>query len=721
MPRRPTDLLEAPVTALRGIGPSRVADLEAVGIRTVEDLLLSLPRRYEDRGPVLPITALKPQTSATVAGHVVSCRLRRTRRLRFTIVELVIEDASGRVRATFLNRPYLAKHLRPGQRVALHGRYDHGRGGPELTNPDHEVLAEVPDGDQAMVRGVAKQPGTTGLHTGRIVPVYSAIGGCSPRMRRRWTHDALAQLVSEESRGVDALPDPLPDGLRREHRFPPRGEALRMAHFPPGGTPLETLNAFRTPAQERLIFEEFFAFQVDLLRRRHLVARRAASRPLTIDDRMRRAAREILPFRLTNDQRAALKSIVDDLRRPAPMHRLLQGDVGSGKTIVALLAALVVMENGRQVALMSPTEVLAEQQHANVARVLAPSRFTPHLLTGTLAPAVCRETIANIANGSARLVVGTHALVQEGVTFRDLGFAVIDEQHRFGVLQRAALAAKGLHPDLLVMTATPIPRTLAMTAYGDLDVSELRERPPGRRPVATRLCAMSRRAEAYDRVRTELRAGHQAFVVHPLAEESATLDLQGATTLATELGTVVFPNHRVGLVHGGLPSTDRQRTMAAFVAGTIDILVATTVVEVGIDIQNATVMVIEQAERFGLAQLHQLRGRVGRGEAASTCILVHAPNLGARAQARLQTLAATGDGFEIAERDLELRGPGDVLGTRQSGMPLFRVGDIVRDHRLMADAQRAAAVWVAARKNAHEPPAFATETTVSGAYAHHRG
>ena len=714
------DPLKAPVSTLHGAGPRRVADLEAAGIRTVEDLLLSLPRGYEDRAPVRSIAALEPGASATVAGRVVSCRLHRTRRPGFTIVEVTIEDDTGRARATFMNQTHLARLLRPGCRVALHGRYDRGRGGLEFTNPDHETLSEKANDADEATSDREEPPEPASLHTGRIVPLYPAVGRCTPKMRRRWTHEALERLPSGPG-GGKAPPDPLPEEVRRRHAFPSRTETLRSVHFPPAGTPIEELNAFRTPAHQRLIFEEFFAFQLDLLRRRRVAARSASPRPLRIDDRIRQAARAVLPFRLTGDQRTALASIAGDLRGSSPMRRLLQGDVGSGKTIVALLAALIVMENGRQVALMSPTEVLAEQQYAHVARLLAPSRFAPLLLTGTLTPAARRDALAGLANGSTRFVVGTHALVQEDVTFRDLSLAIIDEQHRFGVMQRAALAAKGLHPNLLVMTATPIPRTLAATAYGDLDVSELRERPPGCRPVATRVWKMSRRDEAYDRVRTELRAGHQAFVVQPLVQESETLDLQGATALAKELDSVVFPKHRVGLVHGGLPAAMRQRTMTAFSAGAIDVLVATTVIEVGVDVPNATVMVVEQAERFGLAQLHQLRGRVGRGEAASTCILLHASEAGDQALARLEALAATSDGFEIAERDLELRGPGDVLGTRQSGLPLFRVGDIVRDRRLMADAHRAATAWAAASEPRDEAMTASTGNTGALADADHRG
>ena len=467
-----------------------------------------------------------------------------------------------------------------------------------------------------------------------------------------------------------------------------------MRTFRRPGTSIEALDRFGTPAQQRLVFEEFFFFQVGLLLRRRESDTRVKPRRIVVDDRIRQAARDLLPFRLTGHQRQALKEIVEDLQRPRPMNRLLQGDVGSGKTIVALLAALVAMENGLQVAFMAPTEILAEQHYASISRVLSQSRFAAALLTGTLPARTRREAGSRIANGASQLVVGTHALVQGDVRFRALGLAIVDEQHRFGVVQRAILRDKGLDPDVLVMTATPIPRTLALTAYGDLDVSEIRERLPGRHPVKTLIRGEARRTETYDLVRTELRAGRQAFVVYPLVEESEKLDLRAATEMAAELQARVFPDARVGLVHGRIATGERERAMAAFAAGRIDVLVATTVIEVGIDVPNATVMVIEQAERFGLAQLHQLRGRVGRGAARACCVLMHAARLSDAAEARLRALAGTTDGFEIAERDLELRGPGDFFGTRQSGVPLFRVGDLLRDHRLMEEARRAAAAWV---------------------------
>ena len=678
MPAPPAaDPLQIPVQYLRGVGPRRAAELAAAGVHTVEDLLLTLPYRYEDRACLQPIRDLRPGEVTSVAGTVLSCGLRNTRRPGFRIFEMLVQDASGRVRAVFLNQAFLKDVFGAQQRVVLHGGVDRRpTGGLQITNPDYEIVSDGQDDDDALV------------HSGRIVPVYEKIASLTPKFHRRVVHDALQRLPAE-------VGDLLPVAVRRVLGVPARRQALSDAHFPPPGTSVEALDQFRTAAQQRLIFEEFFFFQVGLLLRRREADARVKPRRIVVDDRIRQAAREVLPFRLTGDQRRALKDIVDDLRGPRPMNRLLQGDVGSGKTIVALLAALVAMENGLQVAFMSPTEILAEQHYANVARVLARSRFATALLTGTLPAGTRREVASRIANGASQLVVGTHALVQGAVSFRALGLAIIDEQHRFGVLQRATLRDKGLDPDVLVMTATPIPRTLALTAYGDLDTSEIRERPPGRRPVRTTVLSESRRARAYERIRSELQAGRQAFVVYPLVEESEKLDLKAATEMAAELQARVFADARVGLVHGRIPTAERERTMTAFAAGSIDVLVATTVIEVGIDVPNATVMVIEQAERFGLAQLHQLRGRVGRGAAESHCVLVHASRLSDAARARLRALAETTDGFEIAERDLELRGPGDFFGTRQSGVPLFRVGDLLRDHRVMEEARRAAAAWLA--------------------------
>jgi ATP-dependent DNA helicase RecG len=435
--------------------------------------------------------------------------------------------------------------------------------------------------------------------------------------------------------------------------------------------------------------------------RRRSAARESKPAVVHVDDRVRESARKILPFRLTEGQRTALKEIVDDMQRPVPMNRLLQGDVGAGKTIVALLAALVAMENGLQVAFMAPTEILAEQHYLSLRKLLEKSRFHVDLLTGATAGLRRRDLLARLAAGDVHLVVGTHALVQGTVTFRSLGLAVIDEQHRFGVVQRASLRSKGLHPDVLVMTATPIPRTLALTVYGDLDVSVMRDMPPGRRAIATTVKPESRREEIYQLVKDELDAGRQAYVVYPLVEESEKVDLKAATEMADHLAQDVFPEYRVALLHGRMKQEAKDRVMRAFAGGEIQVLASTTVIEVGIDVPNATVMVIEHAERFGLSQLHQLRGRVGRGSHQSHCILLYQYPISAQGKERLKALAGTNDGFEIAERDLQLRGPGDFFGTRQSGLPTLRTGDLLRDHSLMEQAREEAVRYL--ESNAMSP------------------
>ena len=666
------DWLSTPLQFVKGVGPRRAADLSAAGLATVEDLLLRLPFRYEDRARLRPISELGVGDTATVSGQVLSCGLRRTRRRGFTIFELAVADASGQMRVTFLNQPYLKDVFAPRQAVVLHGSVERRRtGGLQLTNPQYELVTT----DDELV------------HTQRIVPVYEKVGVVTPKMLRRIVHTALQQLPV-------AVADPLPRHVCDRFGFPDRRTALVEAHFPSPGVSFDDLGRFRAPAQLRLIFEEFFFFQLGLALRRQAADAVRKPRTITVDDRIRRAALEVLPFRLTDDQKQALKEIVADLQGTRPMNRLLQGDVGSGKTIVALLAALVAMENGLQVAVMSPTEILAEQHYLNLSRLLRRSRFDPALVTGTMGAGARRAAWDRLTSGSAQLAVGTHTLVQDSVSFRELGLVIIDEQHRFGVVQRATLRDKGLRPDVLVMTATPIPRTLALTAYGDLDVSIIRELPPGRTPVTTTRRPEAGRAAAYDLVRKHVAAGRQAYIVYPLVEESEKLDLKAATEMAAHLRDDVFPDRAVALVHGRMKSAERDEVMKAFVAGTVEILVATTVVEVGVDVPNASVMVIEHAERFGLAQLHQLRGRVGRGVHRSECLLLHAVPLSDTARARLDAMVETTDGFVLAERDLELRGPGDFFGTRQSGMPMLRIGDLVRDHRVMREARASAHAWL---------------------------
>jgi ATP-dependent DNA helicase RecG len=666
------ELLATPLQFLKGVGPRRAADLERAGLRTVEDLLYRFPIRYEDRSRLQSIASLKPGQTASVAGRVVACGLRSTRRPGFKIFEAAIDDGSGSLRAVWLNQPFLRDIFARGQHVVMYGPVEmRGSASMQLTNPQYEILDE----DDAET-----------IHTGRIVPVYEKTGAVTPKMQRRLVYEALQRLPAE-------VPDPLPDEIRVRLDLPSRRAALLAAHFPPEDAPLPALNRFATPAQQRLIFEEAFLFQVGLIARRRSAEAERKPKPARIDDRIRESARRVLPFKLTNGQRQALKDIVDDMQRPQPMNRLLQGDVGAGKTIVALLAAIVAMENGLQVAFMAPTEILAEQHYFNISRLLQASRFRVALLTGSVGSAARREQHAEIASGTIPLVVGTHALVQGDVRFHQLGLVIIDEQHRFGVLQRATLREKGLHPDVLVMTATPIPRTLALTVYGDLDVSTIRELPAGRMPVKTLAKPESRRDEVYDFVRSQLEAGRQAYVIYPLVEESAKIDLKAATEMADTLAHDVFPAYRIGLVHGRMKADAKDRVMKAFAAGELHVLVSTTVVEVGIDVPNAAVMIVEHAERFGLSQLHQLRGRVGRDRHQSHCFLLYQSPLSEEARERLKAMTGTTDGFEIAERDLELRGPGDFFGTRQAGVPTFRLIDLMRDRDLLATAHSEASRW----------------------------
>jgi ATP-dependent DNA helicase RecG len=670
-----TEYLQTPLQYLKGVGPKRAADLQRVGLATVEDLLSRFPIRYEDRGHLQPIAGLKPGQHVAVAGRIQGSRLRTTRRPGFKIFEAVIGDASGSVRAVWLNQAFLQDILRPHVNVVLFGLVE-AKPALQLTNPDYEI---VDTGDAA---GGGEEEAET-IHTGRIVPVYEKAGAVTPKMQRRLVNDVLARLPED-------LRDPFPAELRHRLNLPDRRIALIEAHFPAPGASIDDLNRFRTPAQVRLIFEEFFLFQLGVLMRRRSAHREAKPAVVKVDDRIRESARAVLPFRLTDGQRAALKDIVDDMQKPHPMNRLLQGDVGAGKTIVALLAAVVAMENGLQVAFMAPTEILAEQHYLNLRRLLEKSRFHVELLTGTTGGVRKRDLLARLAAGDIHLVVGTHALVQGTVSFHSLGLAIIDEQHRFGVMQRATLRAKGLHPDVLVMTATPIPRTLALTVYGDLDVSVMRDLPPGRRAIVTTVRPESRRPDVYEHVRKQLDAGRQAYVVYPLIEESEKVDLKAATEMADHLAQDIFPEYRVALLHGRMKADAKDRVMRGFAAGDTQILVSTTVIEVGIDVPNATVMVVEHAERFGLSQLHQLRGRVGRGSHQSHCILLYQYPLSEQGKERLKAIADTNDGFEIAERDLQLRGPGDFFGTRQSGLPTLRTGDLLRDHPLMEQARQEA-------------------------------
>jgi ATP-dependent DNA helicase RecG len=659
------NVLQLPLQFLKGVGPRKAADLKKAGLVTVEDLLFRFPLRYEDRSRLQPIVSIKPGQTVAISGEVLHASLQSTRRAGFRLFTALVQDASGQIQAVWPNQAFLKDVIRAHQQIVLYGKAEHwGSRGLQLTDPEFEIIRES-DNDEA-----------TTLHTGRIVPVYERTGSVTTNMQRRFVWQALEQLPS-------VLFDPVPGDVRAREHWPSRRDALVHAHFPDAGASMAALNAFRTLAQRRLIFEDFFVFQTGLaLRRQQNAEVRKALIP-TVDDRVRQAARAVLPFKLTDGQRQALAEIVADLQKPWPMQRLLQGDVGAGKTIVALVAALVAMESGFQVAFMAPTEILAEQHLGTLSRWLASTRHRVALLSSRITAAERRTLLPAIERGDVHLVVGTHALVQEQVRFHALALVVIDEQHRFGVMQRATLAAKGLHPDVLVMTATPIPRTLALTECGDMEVSVIRGLPPGRKPVRTLVKPDSRRSDVYDLVRREIHAGRQAYVIYPLVEESEKVDLKAATAMAEHLARDVFPDLKVALVHGRMKADDKAAVMQGFAAGTVHILVATTVVEVGVDVPNATVMVVEHAERFGLSQLHQLRGRVGRGSEESVCVLLYQAPWSEDARERLKAMAETNDGFVIAERDLRLRGPGDFFGTRQHGLPQLRAGDLTRDVDLL--------------------------------------
>jgi ATP-dependent DNA helicase RecG len=674
IPRVQDDVLQLPLQYLKGVGPRKAADLKKAGLQTVEDLLFRFPIRYEDRSRLQPIVSIRAGQTVAVSGEVLHASLQSTRRAGFRLFTALVQDASGQIQAVWPNQAFLKDVIRAHQQIVLFGKAEHwGSRGLQLTDPEFEII-----------RDSGPEESST-LHTGRIVPIYERTGSVTTNMQRRFVWQALEQLSDE-------LFDPVPDDIRIREKWPSRAAALHGAHFPDSTESIHALNAFQTPSQRRLIFEDFFVFQTGLALRRQQNASIRKALISTVDDRIRQAARAILPFKLTDGQRHALAEIVADMQKPWPMQRLLQGDVGAGKTIVALLAAVVAMENGFQVAFMAPTEILAEQHFGTLARCLATTRHRVALLSGRVTAAERRTLLPAIERGDVQLLVGTHALVQEQVKFRALALAVIDEQHRFGVLQRATLAAKGLHPDVLVMTATPIPRTLALTECGDMEVSVIRGLPPGRKPVRTLVKPDSRREEVYQLMRQTIVRGHQVYVIYPLVEESEKVDLKAATAMAEHLARDVFPDLKVALLHGRMKADEKSGVMRDFAAGGLNILVATTVVEVGVDVTNASLMVVEHAERFGLSQLHQLRGRVGRGSAESVCVLLYQSPWSDEARERLRAMADTNDGFVIAERDLALRGPGDFFGTRQHGLPQLRAGDLARDANLLelafAEARR---------------------------------
>ena len=677
------------VQYVKGIGPRLAEVLAGKGIHTVDDLLHYLPFRYEDRLNPRTIPELRAGEMATVIAEVRNSGLFRTRRM--PIFQMTAGQGRARLKCIWFNATYLRDRFQPGQIVALYGKVeaDNRSGELQIVQPQFEIVGEAGDEES---RDATQQKVAESLEIGRIVPIYEAIGQgrLTSRWFRRVIHTALENLQSD-------MPDAIPVAVRHRLKLIPPREALRRVHWPEAGESLEGLQSSRTPAHVRLIFEELFFVELGLeLKRREQKAQTGIR--FQLDDRVRSAIKKILPFHPTTAQKRVLKDIASDMEKLSPMRRLLQGDVGSGKTIVAFEAAIIAMENGYQVALMAPTEILAQQHYFSARRILERAGYRIVLLTGSLEDDRKREIRRHIAQGSAQLVIGTHALIEQKVEFAKLGLVIVDEQHRFGVLQRfklmkksGAAAAPEPEPDVLVMTATPIPRTLALTLYGDLDVSVIDELPPGRTPIITRMVSGDRSPEVWDFVRKQVAAGHQIYIVYPVIEENEETELKAAIKMYKELGQRVFPDLRVGLLHGRMEADLKEQVMRLFQKGELDILVSTTVIEVGVDVANATMMVIEHAERFGLAQLHQLRGRIGRGAAKSYCVLMTGGKVSEDGERRLDAMVRTNDGFQIAELDLELRGPGEFFGTRQAGMPSFQVANLIRDRQLLEVAKREAA------------------------------
>jgi ATP-dependent DNA helicase RecG len=665
--RRCFEKLSLPVQYVKGVGPKVARLLERKGVRSVEDLLFFLPRRYEDRRNIERIEALQIGRRETVVGEVVSARFRYYRKAK--VFEVGIDDGSGILTAKWFRGrdAFLRRAFQAGRRVILTGEIRGSLFTKEMAHPDFEI---IDDDEDAF------------LHFKRIVPIYSETEGLGQKQIRRIMRNALDHYSS-------CVVSPVPEDVCARRELAGIAPSIQNVHFPGQEEDVDRYNSWKSASHRRLTFDDFFYFELAMaLRKKQTNSERGISfkKGGVLLDRFL----SHLPFRLTGAQNRVFGEIADNMAGKYPMHRLLQGDVGCGKTVVAMAALVRAVENGYQGAIMAPTEILASQHFATVRKWAEPLELRVSNLTGSLGSKERDEIIEKIDTGALDIVVGTHALIQEKVEFKKLGLVVIDEQHRFGVVQRQILRDKGLHPDVLVMTATPIPRSLAMTVYGDLDLSVIDEMPPGRKTVQTRVCYEGQRDGVYDLIRSELRQGRQAFVIYPLVEASEVLDLKDATRMSEHLQHTVFPDFRVGLVHGRMKGSEKDKIMRDFSEKRVDLLVSTTVVEVGIDIPEASLMVIEHAERFGLSQLHQLRGRIGRGTIPSLCVLM-TPHRGSDLAARrLRIMEETNDGFRIAEEDLKIRGPGEFLGTRQSGLPDFPIASVLRDGRLLQEAREEA-------------------------------
>ena len=649
--------LSDPITILKGIGPAKAKQFAALNIFTLRDLICHFPRGYEDRTKLVPIEKLEPDRPACFRAMVMNTPRTSHIRKGLDLTRVQVADSSARLNLTFFNAKYVSDQLQYGREYIFYGAVSGDFVGYNMTNPTFEALDSAP------------------VTTRRILPVYPLTAGLNNASMLRAVRQALAVCDPPE--------EILPEDVRQKYGILPADRAYTAIHEPSSMAEAEL-------AKKRLIFEEFFVFSAGLALMRAARAEKKTEAFLHTD---MAAFYNVLPFELTGAQKRAVEEILGDFRKGAPMNRLVQGDVGSGKTMVAAAAAYCTVCNGKQAALMAPTEILAEQHYASLGKLLSRLGIRTELLTGSMTPKEKRQVRERIASGEVQLAVGTHALLTEATQFLDLGLVITDEQHRFGVGQRAKLSAKGNAPHLLVMSATPIPRTLALLMYGDLDVSILDERPPGREDVDTFLVNESYRPRINAFIRKQVAEGHQCFVVCPAVEENEELGIKAATVWAQTLQQTVFPDLRIALLHGQMKGAEKEAAMASFARGEADVMVATTVIEVGVDVPNATLMVIEDADRFGLSQLHQLRGRVGRGRAKSYCILT-SHNKNTETLQRLKALCKTTDGFRIAEEDLKLRGPGDFFGSRQSGLPAFRVADLSFDLATLKEAQQASADWI---------------------------
>ncbi len=658
------DLSDFQIQYIKGVGPQRARLLSRLGIKTFKDAFYYLPYRYEDRSNIRKISDLRNGNVETISGKVVSAEVIRLPGKKLKIFELIINDGSGLLKGKWFNQPFMKKNFKIGQKVLLCGavKRDHYWGiGFEMDNPEYEIISD----DDSLI------------HMNRIVPLYRVTSGLSVRQIRTIMFNIINTHVKD-------VRDTIPVEVLRRNSLLGLSECLLQIHFPSNNVDIELLNRGVSDFHKRLSFDELFMLELGLavMKRGNEIEKGIACNP---DGTFMKRLIEMLPFRLTGAQERAFSDILKDMKRPYPMNRLMQGDVGCGKTVVALMAMMVAAESGYQSALMAPTEILAEQHYINIHRIIEDLGLEICLLTGSKKD----RPLNKITSGEIDIVVGTHALLQEGVTFKNLGLVVIDEQHRFGVVQRALLRKKAANPDVLVMTATPIPRTLALTLYGDLNYSVIDELPPGRRPVTTLLFESKQKDYIYRLIREEVKKGRQVYVVYPVIEESEKTDLRSAI-IGKNAFEKFFPEFKVGLLHGRIKAQEREEIMASFKKGDIDILVSTTVIEVGVDVPNATLMLIVHAERYGLSQLHQLRGRIGRGSHRSYCILVAYEPYGGEARRRLDIMVKSNDGFRIAEEDLNIRGPGEFFGTRQSGMPDLRIANIVRDTKLLEASSREA-------------------------------